>query len=44
MFSKVQTRTVQQPSPSVNGWSVIDQDIWEFNAQGKLFTLAIVVG
>ena len=23
MFSKVQTQTVQQPSPSVNGWSVI---------------------
>jgi outer membrane receptor protein involved in Fe transport len=23
MFSKVQTSTVQQPSPSVNGWSVI---------------------
>ena len=23
MFSKVQTHTVQQPSPSVNGWSVI---------------------
>ncbi len=21
MFSKVQTRTVQQPSPSVNGWA-----------------------
>jgi iron complex outermembrane recepter protein len=23
MFSKVQTQTVQQPSPSVNGWSVV---------------------
>jgi outer membrane receptor protein involved in Fe transport len=26
MFSKVQTQTVQQPSPSVNGWSVIVPD------------------
>jgi outer membrane receptor protein involved in Fe transport len=26
MFSKVETQTIQQPSPSVNGWSVIVPD------------------
>jgi iron complex outermembrane recepter protein len=26
MFSKVETQTVQQPSPSVNGWSVVVPD------------------